>query len=155
HLLDLGKRGTRLPIQPEHAKTSRYVVAQHARQFPVRWKVSEEARMLPVRKTREYDSLEVRQNRIETFGSQGRFGGQRRLDRAGLGRRHYGILRNRGAIVGNAVDDLVANLPEFFMCHAEVISTIPRHRKLLHPSAPRSKHLRLVPAMSRCHGRKV
>ena len=50
-------------------------------------------------------------------GDRGRIGGQRGLDFAGRGARHDGALGDGGAIVGDPVDNLVAEAAELFGGH--------------------------------------
>ena len=50
-------------------------------------------------------------------GRVGGLGGQRRLDLARRGPRHHRMLRHAGAVVRDAVDDLVPQPAEFFRIH--------------------------------------
>ena len=64
--------------------------------------------MLPVREARHHDAVQIGEDGVEASGRFGRIGGQGRLDFARRGPRHHRVLRDIGAIVGDAIDDLVA-----------------------------------------------
>ncbi len=117
-LFDFGERGTGLPGEAEDSEASGDVIAEDAGEFAVRRKVTEETGMLPVREAGHDDPVEIGQDCIEGFGRLRRVGRQRCLDLAGRGPRHHGAFGDGGAVVGNAVDDLVAEAAKLFGRHS-------------------------------------
>ena len=118
HFFDFGERGTGLPGEAEDAESGGEIVAEDAGEFAVGREVAEETGMLPVGEAGHDDSVEIGQDRVEGFGLLRRIGGQGRLDFARRGSRHHGAFGDGGAIVGDAVDDLVAEVAKFFRRHS-------------------------------------
>ena len=73
--------------------------------------------MLPVREGRHDDPVQIVQDGVEGFRGLGWLRGQSGLDLSRRGAGHDGALTYGGAVVGNAVDDLVAEAAKFFRGH--------------------------------------
>ena len=87
--------------------------------------------MLPVGDAGHDDAIEVGEDGVERFGRLRWVGGEGRFDFAGRGACHDGAGGDGGAVVGNAVDDLVAEAAELFGSHRRVISKIARLFRLV------------------------
>jgi hypothetical protein len=74
-----------------------------------------------VRQPGNDDAVEVVEDGGEGLGMVGRPGGELRLDRAGLDRRHHGVLLDLLAVVGNPVHYRVAEAAELVGRHGEII----------------------------------
>ncbi len=117
HFFDFGERGTGLPGEAEDAEAGGEIVAEDAGEFAVGREVAEEIGMLPVGEAGHDDAVEIGEDGVEGFGRLGRVGGERGFDIAGRGARHDGAFGDGGAVVGDAVDDLVAEAAKLFGCH--------------------------------------
>ena len=93
-------------------------VAQHARQRRVGREVPKEAGRLPVRDPRHDDPVEVRQHRFHVLRLLRGVGGEPRPDLPGLHLGHHRPTRDALAVVGDPVDQAVAQAAELIRGHA-------------------------------------
>ena len=121
HFFDFGERRAGLPGEAEDAEAGGEVIAEDAGEFAVGREVAEEVGMLPVGEAGHDDAVEIGQDGVEGFGRLRGVGGQGSFDFAGRGARHHGALSDGGAVVGDAIDDLVAEAAKLFGSHRRVL----------------------------------
>ncbi len=116
-LLELGGRRTGHPRHALDAEARGDQVAEDRRPGGVGREVAEEAGVLPVRRPREHDPVEVGEDRRDRRAALG--GGRRegRADLAGGDLRAHREGLDPGPVVGDPVHDLVAVLPELLGSH--------------------------------------
>ena len=112
-LFELGERRSGLPGEAERAEPRAQEVAEHGGKLAVGREVAEEAGMLEMRKRRDDQRVHVAHDGVERLGRVGRGFRKGRAQGAGLRLRHDGPLRDRLPIVGDPVDQLVADPTEF------------------------------------------
>ena len=105
-LFDFCQRWARLPGEADHAEAGADDVAEHAREQRVGGEIAEEARMLPKRKARNDEAIEIRDRRAKVLRLVGRRGGQGVADLAWPGFRHHRPVGQAFMIVGEPVDQL-------------------------------------------------
>jgi hypothetical protein len=84
--------------------------------------------MLPVREAGQDDPVEVGEDRLEALGRLGRRGAQPGAYGARLDAGHDGVLGGPGAVVGDPVDDLVAEAAELLGVHRGPYASRSRRR---------------------------
>ncbi len=133
HVLDLGRRGARLPAHALGAETRRDEVGEHRGEVGVGGEVGEPAGVVPVRDARQHDALEVGDDVAEALALLRRLGRQLRRDLAGLDAAHDREFVEALAVGGDPLDQLVAQRAELGGIHRWLLLVAGRASRCRRP----------------------
>ena len=117
HLLDLGRGRARLPAHALHAEARGHDVGQDGGVARIAREVGEETGVIPVGDAGHHVPVERGQRLIQLAALSRRMGGKRGPDLSRLNLAHDGQARQPLAVVGDPIDELVAEAAKFFGVH--------------------------------------
>ena len=129
HVLDLGAGRARLPAHALGAQAGRDQVGQHRRKVRVGGEVGEPSGVVPVGDARQHDAVELVGDVVQTESLLRRLVGQQRLDLARCDPTHDGQLGDVLAVIGDPVDELMAQAAEFGGVHRALSSQWERRAR--------------------------